>query len=84
MDEPLSRLARLRALQRLLDYAIAESRELEMRHLEHLLGAAAVAVGDMVDGNGDGNVPTKPARRREIRLVASGDARYKNENGSKN
>jgi hypothetical protein len=46
---PTSRGARLRTLKRLLDYALAESREIGLAHLDKLLGAAALAVGDELD-----------------------------------
>jgi hypothetical protein len=44
-----SRGSRLRALNRLLDYALAESQELGLAHLDKLLGAAALAVSDEFD-----------------------------------
>jgi hypothetical protein len=47
--EHISRRSRLRALNRLLDYALAESKELGLAHLDRLLGAAALAVGDELD-----------------------------------
>jgi hypothetical protein len=45
----ISRGSRLRALNRLLDYALAESKELGLMQLDKLLGAAALAVGDELD-----------------------------------
>ena len=47
--EHISRGSRLRALNRLLDYALAESSELGLAHLDRLLGAAALAVSDELD-----------------------------------
>jgi len=40
------RASRLRALNRLLEYALAESKDLGLAHLDQLLGAAALAVSD--------------------------------------
>ena len=47
--EHISRGSRLRALNRLLDYALAESSELGLAQLDRLLGAAALAIGDELD-----------------------------------
>jgi hypothetical protein len=47
--EHISRGSRLRALNRLLDYALAESNDLGLAHLDRLLGAAALAVSDELD-----------------------------------
>jgi hypothetical protein len=49
MIEHMSRGSRLRALNRLLDYALEESRELGLAHLDKLLGAAALAISDELD-----------------------------------
>lgn len=46
---PVSRGSQLRALKRLLDYALAESQDIGLAHLDKLLGAAALAVGDELD-----------------------------------
>jgi hypothetical protein len=40
------RTERLRAMSRLLDYAVAESQELGLPNLEQLLGAAALELDD--------------------------------------
>jgi hypothetical protein len=50
--ESMSRAARLRALKRLLDYALVESKDLGLTHLDHLVGAAALAVGEELDNVG--------------------------------
>jgi hypothetical protein len=47
--EHISRGSRLRALNRLLNYALAESSELGLAQLDRLLGAAALAIGDELD-----------------------------------
>ena len=43
------RASRLRALKQLLEYALAESKDLGLAHLDQLLGAAALAVSDELD-----------------------------------
>jgi hypothetical protein len=48
----ISRESRLRALYRLLAYAIAESEELGAAPLDELLSAAAMAVSDELDKGG--------------------------------
>lgn len=45
----ISRESRLFVLSVLLDYALAESRELALPHLDKLLDAAALAVSDELD-----------------------------------
>jgi hypothetical protein len=40
------RAKRLRAMRRLLDYAVVEGRELQLPNFEQLLGAAALEVDD--------------------------------------
>jgi hypothetical protein len=49
VTEHTSRGSRLRALDRLLNYALAESKELGLAALDRLLGAAATAVSDEID-----------------------------------
>jgi len=44
-----SRGARLRALERLLEYALAESEDLELEHLEQALNAAILALKKALD-----------------------------------
>jgi hypothetical protein len=48
------RAKRLRAMRRLLDYAVAESQDLELANLEHLLGAATLAIDDAITDIGPG------------------------------
>jgi hypothetical protein len=47
------RASRLRALKQLLEYALAESKDLGLAHLDQLLGAAALAVSDELDKQED-------------------------------
>ena len=47
--EHVPRETRLLALSCLLDYALAESKELGLAQLDRLLGAAALAIGDELD-----------------------------------
>jgi hypothetical protein len=49
VTEHISRRSRLRGLNQLLDYALAESKELGLAALDRLLGAAALAVSDELD-----------------------------------
>jgi hypothetical protein len=49
MMKRLSKSSRLRALRRLLDYAIAEGEELGLADMDKLLGAAAQAISDELD-----------------------------------
>ena len=49
VTEHTSRGSRLRALDRLLNYALAESKELGLATLDRLLGAAATAVSEEID-----------------------------------
>lgn len=44
-----SRGSRLRALNRLLIYALAESNDIGLAHLDKLLGAAVLAISDELD-----------------------------------
>jgi hypothetical protein len=48
------RAKRLRAMRRLLDYAVAESQDLQLANLEHLLGAATLAIDDAITDIGPG------------------------------
>jgi hypothetical protein len=60
--------ARLRAIELLLDYVIAECEELELPELERLLGAAALVVGEMIDcGRAAG--PPRRSVKPALRLV---------------
>jgi hypothetical protein len=49
VTEPTSKGSRLRALNRLLEYALTEAEALGLLHLDKLLGAAALAVSDELD-----------------------------------
>jgi hypothetical protein len=49
VTEHISRRSRLRGLNQLLDYALAESKELGLAALDRLLGAAALAVSDELE-----------------------------------
>jgi hypothetical protein len=49
VTERMSKGSRLRALTRLLEYALAESQELGLADLDILLGAAALAIGDALE-----------------------------------
>jgi hypothetical protein len=63
MMEHMSRAPRLRALRRLLEYAVAESEELGLAHMDKLLSAAALAVGDEL--NSMKAARPQQARKRE-------------------
>jgi hypothetical protein len=52
VTEHMSRARRLRALNRLLGYALMESKNLDLTDLDNLLGAAALAVSDELDVEG--------------------------------
>ncbi|HUH83226.1 MAG TPA: hypothetical protein VLX85_01375 [Stellaceae bacterium] len=78
MDAPPDDKARLRAIESLLDYVISECGELDLPELEQLLGAAALVVGEMIEG--------RPATRRPRRSdkpalrIVTGDAPVKKRN----
>jgi hypothetical protein len=59
------RAKRLRAMRRLLDYAVAESQELQLTNLEQLLGAAALEIDDELAAS-----PTSAFVGTHIKLVA--------------
>lgn len=50
MDPAPDDKVRLRAIESLLDYVIAECEELDLPELEQLLGAAALVVGEIIEG----------------------------------
>ena len=81
MGEVMSRRARLRAIQHLLQYAVAEVHELGLRQLEQLLAAAAATVTDELKGRNHAAAGNKP-RRTQIRLVVDAD-NYQKGNGTK-
>ena len=64
------RAKRLRAMRRLLDYAVAEGRELQLPNFEQLLGAAALEIDDALAA-----AEASPAERggAHIKLVADID-----------
>jgi hypothetical protein len=79
MGEVMSKRARLRAIQDLLEYALTEVHELGLGQLEQLLAAATVTVNDELRrGSRAGNL----ARRPQIRLVVDADRRAEG-NGTK-
>ena len=64
-------------MRRLLDYAVAESQELQLHNLEQLLGAAALEVDDALAA---AEADPSPRRDAQIKLVADvGRAREKGE-----
>lgn len=78
MDAPTDDKARLCAIESLLDYVIAEIQELDLPELEQLLGAAALAVGEMIESG----APTRRRQRGEkpaLRIV-TGDEPAKKRN----
>jgi hypothetical protein len=65
---------RLRALHRLLRYALAESEELAIPLLDKLLGAAMLVVGESVKGpSSKAEASTKPNVLRFADRVRDGD-----------
>jgi hypothetical protein len=80
MGEVTSKRARLRAIEHLLEYALAEVHELGLRQLEQLLAAATVTVTDELRGKN--RTAANGPRRPHIRLVV--DAGHRQEgNGTK-
>jgi hypothetical protein len=77
----MNKRARLRAIHHLLEYAVAEVRELGLRQLEQLLAAATVTVNEELKGRSRAAAANGP-RRPQIRLVVDAD-RYKEGNGTK-
>ena len=80
MGDPMTEEARLEALQRLLDYAVDESRELDLPQLEQLLHQArlvteAELVRRATNARGSKALASAPAR---LALVAGTEARFKN------
>lgn len=80
MGEVMSKRARLRAIQYLLEYAVAEVQELGLHQLEQLLAAATVAVTDELRGKNRAAV--NGPRRPHIRLVVDAGRRQEG-NGTK-
>jgi len=80
MGDPMTDEARLEAVQRLLDYAVAESQELDLPQLEQLLRQAKLATeAELCRRTAGAPTPISltPARAR-LALVAGTDARRKN------
>jgi hypothetical protein len=67
MGEVMSKRARLRAIQHLLEYAVAEVQELGLRQLEQLLAAANATVNEELKGKS--RTAANGTRRAQIRLV---------------
>ena len=82
MGEIMSKRARLRAIQHLLEYAVAEVHELGLRQLEQLLAAASVTVNDELKGRSGAAAAANGPRRPQIRLVVDA-GRYEKGNGTK-
>ena len=76
MDELTSKASRLRALRQLVEYATAESRELEMAGLQRLLGAAALAIEAALEE--DARLAAATRRHSQIKLVIGGARPYGN------
>lgn len=81
MGEVMSKRARLRAIQYLLEYAVTEVHELGLHQLEQLLAAATETVTNEIKGRNRGHAAQRP-RRPQIRLVVDADSREKG-NGTK-
>ncbi len=81
MGEVMSKRARLRAIQHLLEYAVAEVHELGLYQLEQLLAAATVTVNDEIKRRRRAVIANGP-RRPRIRLVVDADG-YEKGNGTK-
>jgi hypothetical protein len=77
----MTRKADLRAMQRLLVYAYAQSHILNLPHVERLLGAAALALDDVL-GRGRARSSTAPRRQRSLGLHA-GDGALRKGNAPK-
>ncbi len=72
MQDPMSKEARLKAMQLLLDYAINEVDEMGLGELVRLLAAAALAVDEELETASPEHQP-QAARHGQIRLVTSAD-----------
>jgi hypothetical protein len=84
MDGNATKEANLRAIRRLLDYAVSETRRVGLSEVGNLLRTANLIIGDSL-GDADGRHTTRvePRGAGKIRLVACRDARYKKENETK-
>jgi hypothetical protein len=74
VTEPTSKGSRLRGLNTLLEYVLAEAEALGLPHLDKLLGAAALAVSDELDKvralpGDDGSIAPQDAVEAVIRII---------------
>jgi hypothetical protein len=84
MSDDTNRLANLRALQRMLAYAMVESRREGMSEVVELLATAQLALAKTMSAGSTGAAASvEPSEPGRIRLVAFGDGRYKERNGPK-
>jgi hypothetical protein len=84
MSSDTNRLANLRALQRMLAYAMVESRREGMSEVVEILATAQLALAKTMSAGASGaTTPDAPSEPGRIRLVAFGDGRYKERNGPK-
>lgn len=81
MSEVTGKRSRLRAIQYLLEYAIAEVQELGLHQVERLLEAATTTVIAELKGRSRAPAPAR-LRRPLIRLVVDADS-YQKGNGTK-
>lgn len=72
MGEVMSKRARLRAIQYLLEYAVTEVHELGLHQLEQLLAAATATITNEMRGRSRSQL-TDRQRRPHIRLVVDAD-----------
>ena len=88
MSSDTEREANLRAIQRMLAYAMVESRREGMSEVVELLAAAQLALAKTLSAGSAGAAIPSAAIPSEasgpgIRLVAGSDARYNGGNGKK-
>jgi len=84
MSSDTNRQANLRALQRMLAYAMVETRREGLSEVVELLATAQLALAKtMSAGSSGATTPDEPPEPGRIRLVAFGDGRYKERNGPK-
>jgi hypothetical protein len=83
-DDDANRQANLRALQRMLAYAMVESRREGVSEVVELLAAAQLSLARTLSAGSAGAMTrSEPSGPAGIRLVAFSDGRYKEGNGSK-
>jgi hypothetical protein len=84
MSGNTERQANLRAIQRMLAYAIVESRREGMSEVVEHLSTAQLALAKTLSARSTrAAVPSRASRPAAIRLVACNDASYKGGNGDK-